>query len=261
MTAIALCADDYAQNGGIDDAVCSLLAQRRLTAVSCMSDAPRWRDLSAPRLREHGEATDIGLHLNLTEGHGAPAPSLNTLILRCLAGLAPVEVARSLFERQCDAFEVGLGRAPDFVDGHQHVHQLPGLRQMVLDLIAGRYGARRPWIRNTVPLAGVSGFKSAVLAQLGGSALRASGWPTNAGFGGVYGFDSPDYARLFGHWLDCAQDGALLMCHPATNAGTGDAIGMQRTKEYHFLNSAAFSAALAERGIKLERLSRLLPPP
>ena len=51
FTPIALCADDYAQNPGIDAAVQTLLAQSRLSAVSCFSTAPRWLQQAAPALR------------------------------------------------------------------------------------------------------------------------------------------------------------------------------------------------------------------
>ena len=69
---IALCADDYAQNQAIDDGILSLLAEQRLSAVSCFSTAPRWRQQSAPALREVAAAgaADVGLHFNLTEGFG-----------------------------------------------------------------------------------------------------------------------------------------------------------------------------------------------
>lgn len=262
MPAIALCADDYGQHAGIDDAVCALLRQQRLTAVSCMSSAPRWHD-AAPRLREHAGSADIGLHLNLTEGFGAPAPALNALILRCLAGMAPVRQAREAFARQCDAFEAAMGRAPDFIDGHQHVHQLPGLAPLVLELASHRYGALAPWVRNTAPLPGVPGLKPAVLARLGGNALaarlRAQGLRTNNGFGGVYGFDSADYGALFGQWLACAGEGALLMCHPGMALQEADPIARQRLIEYHFLNSNECGAQLAAHDTRLVRLSCLLP--
>jgi chitin disaccharide deacetylase len=266
MPAIALCADDYAQHAGIDDAVCELLTQGRLSAVSCMSTAPRWRTQSAPRLRELGsgaDGSDIGLHLNLSERFGAAPASLPRLIMRSYARAMDMPALRADFARQFDAFEHAMERAPDFVDGHQHVHQLPQMRDVLLDLLAQRYHGAKPWVRNTVPLKGMKVGKPAVLRLLGGAALaqrlRALGWSSNAGFGGVYGFDTPDYAGQFARWLDLAGEASLLMCHPASSVAEHDPISAQRLVEYAFLRSAACGAMLAARNTRIVRLSSLLP--
>ena len=45
----------------------------------------------------------------------------------------------------CDAFVDAFGRAPDFIDGHQHVHLFPQVSDAVLDVVKaeapGRLGA------------------------------------------------------------------------------------------------------------------------
>ena len=265
-TTIALCADDYAQHRGIDDAVCALLEQRRLNAVSCMSTAPRWSEMSAPRLREQAagnDGADIGLHLNLTERFGAQPISLGSLIVKSYTRQLDKVALRSGFARQFDAFEEAMGRMPDFIDGHQHVHQLPQVSEALMDLLERRYGARKPWVRNTVPAPGVVGTRPAMLRMLGGVSLarrlKAGGIATNAGFVGVYGFDSGDYAALFDEWLVNAAHGTLLMCHPAASTVAHDPIGRQRLAEYRFFSSDAFPALLAARAIRLAPLSSLLP--
>lgn len=261
MIAIGLCADDYGQHAGIDDAVCALVAHGRVTAVSCMADAPRWPQ-AAPRLREL-DGADIGLHLNLTERFDTPQARLVPLIAKAYLRRLDGAALRATLARQCDAFEAALGRAPDFIDGHQHVHQLPQVADALLDLIARRYGARPPWVRNTLPLAGLTGFKLSLLRALGGGALarrlRACALPTNTGFGGVYGFNTPDYGARVDGWLARAREGALLMCHPANAAPAADPIGAQRLVEYAFLASPAFTDMLAARHVRLVRLSTILP--
>lgn len=270
-TAIALCADDYAMHQGIDDAICALLAQRRLTAVSCMSGAPRWRNQAAPRLREMAVANavahnvaDIGLHLNLTESFGQQDIRLASLIVKACTRRLDKEALRMRFARQFDAFEAGMGKTPDFIDGHQHVHQFPVVRDIVLELIESRYGVRKPWVRTTLTGTG-SGLpspKQALLGLLGGwtlaRRLRAVNIATNAGFAGVYGFDSADYAGLVEQWLLRAREGTLLMCHPALSSSAHDPIGRQRQREYGFFSSDAFATMLAARGVRLVRLSSLL---
>src|SRR5690606_1155075 len=98
---------------------------------------------------------DVGVHVNLTEnlGHAAQAPvmSLPTLIARAYAERVDGAWLERHLARQFDAFEDIMGRAPDYVDGHQHVHQLPGVLPRLLTLVQHRYGARTPWLRHTAP--------------------------------------------------------------------------------------------------------------
>lgn len=295
MTPIAICADDYAQDAAISTGILELVDRKSLSAVSCFSTAPSWPAQAAPALRERlaagasaETAADFGLHFNLTEGFGAPAmASLNGLILRSLAGELGRKTVRAVIttalERQLDAFEQGVGRAPDFIDGHQHVHQLRGVREVLLEVLARRYAQTsssgpqdgalglgdaqpRPWIRNTVPADPGWGGKSRLLALLGGRALAAElsrqGLPSNQGFAGVYGFDRPDYGTCFAQWLRAARPGMLLMCHPAGEAqaaGEGpDPIAAQRRVEHRYFMSPAYPEALRAAGVQLRRLSTLL---
>lgn len=287
MTPIAVCADDYAQNTAISAGILDLLDKKALSAASCFSTAPSWREQAAPALRERLEQrvdtplrADVGLHFNLTEGFGgAAAASLNGLILRSLSGdlkrPSLQTMIQTALQRQLDAFEQGLGRAPDFIDGHQHVHQLRGVREVMLKVLARRYapegtaGLRgpRPWIRNTTRANGRWHGKAQVLELLGGRALSKElsrlGWPSNHGFAGVYGFDQPDYGACFAQWLKAAQPGMLIMCHPASATpakhADPDPIAAQRPVEYRYFNSSAYPEALRAAGVQLQRLTALLP--
>jgi len=98
----------------------------------------------------HGAQADMGLHFNLTEGFcRARVPGLHTVILRSLLrGMNGMQVCQTL-ERQLDAFEDALGHGPDFLDSHQHLHQLPGVRQIMLQALKQRYPERAGWVRNT----------------------------------------------------------------------------------------------------------------
>lgn len=264
---IAICADDFAQHGGIDDAVCALLAQRRLSAVSCMCGAPRWLEQSAPRLREQGDGADLGLHLNLTEGFGESQDGeaiqrLPMLIVRSYCRRLDQTRLYDIIARQLDAFEAGIGKIPDFVDGHQHIHQLPMVRQVLLKILQTRYPGALPWVRNTLPANRKWRGKALLLRLLGGAALAqdltAARIPSNHGFAGVYGFDTEDYAARFETWLQSAGSGTLLMCHPGQADEPNDPIGKQRLVEYAFLGSERFINMLATYRVRVERLSALL---
>lgn len=72
---------------------------------------------------------------------------------------------------------------------------------------------------------------------------------------GVYNFegDKARYAALMDGWLAGAPAGGLLMCHPAVTAEPGDEIGAARQREYGYLASAEFAAALARAQVTLVR--------
>jgi len=265
---IAICADDYAQHEGIDQAVCTLLAKRRLSAVSCMSNAPRWQT-SAARLTEFKEVVDFGLHFNLTESFGSPAPtsSLSGLIARAyLSRLNPSTLTLQL-QQQCDAFEQCIKQAPAFIDGHQHVHQLPVIREVMQKVLIQRYGHNLPWVRNTIPHSIQYGIKALTLKLLGGAKLNAqlkrAKIASNKGFSGVYDFNTTDYGALFETWLQRIRNrglpGNLIMCHPAHDYPASDKIGSARQAEYAFFNSETFPQLLQQYQIHVQRLSDILP--
>jgi len=262
VTPIVLCSDDYALNPGVDDGILALLALGHLSAVSCFSTAPNWQSMSAPALRTYREQADIGLHFNLTEGFGTNAPSLGTVMLRSLVRSMNRKKVEKELERQFDAFEDGFGQAPDFVDGHQHVHQFQGVRQILLAVIKRRYMNHPIWVRNTVPADPAWRGKPRLLKYLGGQSLakdlKFAEVASNNGFAGVYGFDREDYAACFRDWLNSAQVGMLIMSHPSTEPFPDDEISQQRIVEYQFFQSGQFEQMLAETQTKLVRLSSLI---
>jgi predicted glycoside hydrolase/deacetylase ChbG (UPF0249 family) len=279
---ITLCADDYALHPAVDDAVLRLARAGRLVATSCMTTSPRWRE-AARTLRDAPATLATGLHLNLTEGHGAAAaPSLGATLRDAYAGRLDPARLRAQIERQLGDFERALGRAPDFIDGHQHVHQLPQVREALFAVLEARFGnavpsspagpvaaaastnPTMPTVRATVPAQWRWGLgKAGALALLGGwrfrRALARRGVPHNRGFAGVYGFDATtpaDYGRHMDRWLAGCRDGTLMMCHPATALVPGDAIAAQRVVEFAYLASDAFADSLRQHGVVLDAASR-----
>lgn len=266
MTTITLCADDYGLHPAINDGILALIAQGRVHATSCMSTSPEWFK-AAQRLKPWQGKIDLGLHLNLTEGFGITAPRISHIIAHSYSGWLRTTKMRTLLSttirRQFDAFSEALGCLPDMLDGHQHIHQLPGIRDLLLETIFTYYGTQpKLWIRSTQPCSKQLGLKATLLGWLGGNTftrrLHKYKLHTNHGFLGVYNFDidSPQaYAQHMANWLKYAQDGTLLMCHPAAQIVPNDAIGKQRWAEYQYLNSAACQALLAQHQIALARLS------
>lgn len=267
--ALVLCADDYALHPHVDSAVLQLAQAGRLSATSCMTTSPLW-PAAAPLLHVVRDKIAVGLHFNLTESHqgSVAAQPLGSVIRQAYAATLKTTPAwtpqalRLLWRQQLDAFEQALGTPPDFIDGHQHVHQLPGVREAMLTELQSRYSAHdMPWVRSTAPAGGLwRSPKASVIALLGGwhntRQLRAAGVAVNPGFGGVYGFDAPTtdtYGAHMAQWLPHLRDGSLVMCHPATGLVPGDAIAAQRPIELAYLLSDTFGQLLAEHAIHIHQ--------
>ena len=129
------------------------------------------------------------------------------------ASKARLDELRREIAAQLDAFESTLGQTPDYLDGHQHVHQFPRVRDALMEEMSLRYPGRQPWLRSTKR--GTAGFKPALIQALGqhGLARRAAllGFRQNRRLLGVYDFDPrADYRRLMRGWLAALPDGALL---------------------------------------------------
>lgn len=263
---IIVCGDDFGMNSSVDAGMFQLAQLGRLSAISCLTQGPTF-SANARLLRDAN--VEVGLHLNLTEAFGhrdqLTVMPLSALVTRAYAGYLNDEQIDAQLARQFDAFERVLGRAPDYVDGHQHVHQLPRVLPRLLLLLRKRYGSYRPWLRYTAPgmQAGIPMQESAkahVIAALGASAVaraaQRDGWRTNRRLLGVYGLNggARHYAGLLHQWLSNARDGDLLMCHPAV-AGAGDKLAGQRAAEFEVLARPELGQWMRQNGVHIDRPS------
>ena len=124
---IVLCADDYGIAPGVSRAIRDLLERGRLSATSCMVVSPDFA-AEGPRLKPYLDRADIGLHLTLTQDR-----PLGALMRAAYLGRLDRQAIGAEIDRQVERFTRVLGRAPDFIDGHQHVHLLPAVREPVLE--------------------------------------------------------------------------------------------------------------------------------
>jgi predicted glycoside hydrolase/deacetylase ChbG (UPF0249 family) len=253
---IAICADDFGVFPGGDAGILRLVDAGRLGGVSCQVFGATFAR-AAPALRERLGAVDAGVHLDLGSGRGP----LAALVLRSHARLLDRRAVTSRISAQLDAFEWALG-APAFVDGHQHVHQLPVVRDALLELLAARYGRPGPLVRNTVSLRG-GGMKPYLVAALGGRGLRrrmrAQTVRHNPDFAGVYGLDAgAGYPDLFRGWLASATDRTLILCHPGLSPDDpGDPHGPARPAELSYLASEELELDCRAAGVARVRVGAL----
>jgi predicted glycoside hydrolase/deacetylase ChbG (UPF0249 family) len=259
---LAVCADDYGLAPGVNQAVLALAQQGRISVTSCMVGAPHWA-AGAPALRAcDPKALDVGLHLDLTRfprDAGLRLPLKHWLVRSHLRLLSAARLRHEI-DSQLDGFERAMERQPAHVDGHEHVHQLPVVREQLLAALDTRYGSQLPWLRGTRrPTGEPVGGKAWVIEAAGGAGLArlaaSRGYVQNGHLLGVYDFhgDAGRYLALLGQWLGAAADGDLLMCHPATEVLVGDSHAEARVREYQVLGGPAFGALLEREGIRLGR--------
>lgn len=247
---VVLCADDFALNPAVSEAIVALLAAGRLSVTSCMTDSPLWAE-HGKCLKEKGWQARAGLHFSLTEAFpGQAVASLGSLMLKASLRRLDGRQLREAVDRQLDRYEAVMDAPPAFVDGHQHVHVFPQVREALWVALARRYTVM-PWMRSLGRFIGpLPPAKSLALRAMGAKAhagrLAEQGIDANPAFGGLYGLTPQEgFGTLMPQWLAKLPDGGLLMCHPAMRAELGDTIGPARAAEYAWLASDAWPAALA----------------
>jgi predicted glycoside hydrolase/deacetylase ChbG (UPF0249 family) len=270
---IWLCADDYGMSPAVNAAIRDLIGHGRINATSVMVVAPSFQRTETTALIEanaEGRAA-IGLHLTLTAPYrpltqsfrplkDGVFPPLATMARRAmLHSLRPKRLGREIAS-QFAAFTAAFGRAPDFIDGHQHIHLFPQIRRMLLRI--AKEAAPGAWVRQcgrTTALSrrlipGKAMFLDALSKKFRRVAQRYR-VRTNAAFAGAYTFRaSADYARLFPRFLDGMPDGGVIMCHPGmidAELRRLDPLTDLREREYYFFSDEEFPKLLAARGFEL----------
>jgi predicted glycoside hydrolase/deacetylase ChbG (UPF0249 family) len=266
---IWLCADDYGIAPAVSAAIRDLIARNRINATSVMVTAPTFSPAEAAALREAaGNHAAIGLHLTLTapfipHTHGfAPLrqgafPPLASMARRALSRSLKPALLDAEISGQFAAFRSAFGRAPDHVDGHQHIHVFPQVREALLRV--SKHDAPHAWLRQCGRAARKNpepkGLILDVLSRRFRRLAAEQGLRTNPAFAGTYAFRaSADYAKLFPKFLDGLPNGGVVMCHPGrvdAELTQLDPLTDLREREYAFFLSSEFPRLLAEHGVAL----------
>ena len=271
---IWLCADDYGISPGVNRAIRDLIGRGRLNATSVMVVGPSIGRDEVSALAAAAAASPrcaIGLHVTLTApfrpltmhfkpldgGMFLPFPKLlRAGLLRRLDR----EIIRAELMVQLAAFREMFGRAPDFVDGHQHAQLFPGVREAFLAAV--KDAAPNAWVRQGgrhQPLARRLGAPKALVLDLLSAQFRRrasrAGIAFNPGFAGAYDFSrQPDFSALMRQFLDGLPEGGLIMCHPGFVDDTLidlDPFTGQREHEHAFLGGEDFPPLLAANNVTL----------
>lgn len=274
MIRVWLCADDYGISPSVNAAIRDLVVRRRINATSVMVVAPSFHRSEAVALQvlnTVAQRVAIGLHVTLTapyrplsEGfvplrHRAFLSLEATLLHACLHRLKPAALTAEI-ARQMRAFIDYFGRPPDFIDGHQHVHLFPQVRDALLAV--AKRDAPDAWVRQcgrATPFIRALGDRKGLLLDVLSRRFRrraaALGVRTNPAFAGTYAFrDQADFAAIFPRFLERLPDGGVVMCHPGfvdAELRKLDPLTTLRELEYAFFVDESFPNLLARHGVTL----------
>ena len=271
---IWLCADDYGLSPGVNRAIRDLIARGRLNATSAMVVGPaigRDEAASLAAVAADRPRCAIGLHVTLTAPFrpltmhfqpldGGMFPGFAKLLRAGLLRRLDPEIIQAELTVQLTAFGELFGRAPDFVDGHQHAQLFPQVRDAFLAAV--KQAAPGAWVRQggrNQPLARRLGAPKALVldilsAQFRRRAARAE-LAFNPGFAGAYDFSrQPDFGSLMRQFLDGIPENGLIMCHPGFVDDILvelDPFTAQSEHEHAFLGGEQFPPLLAANKVTL----------
>ncbi|MCA6114849.1 ChbG/HpnK family deacetylase [Bradyrhizobium sp. WSM 1738] len=271
---IWLCADDYGLAEGVNRAIRDLISRGRLNATSVMVVGPAIGRAEVAALQEVAASSPrcaIGLHVTLTAPfrplsmHFRPVdgglflPFPNLLRAGLLRRLDP-DLVEDEVVAQLAAFKELFGRAPDFVDGHQHAQLFPQVRDGFLRAV--KEAAPGAWVRQggrRKPLAKLLGAPKALVLDTLSAQFRKraahAGIAFNPAFAGAYDFSTAsDFGALMSEFLEGLPDGGLVMCHPGfvdQTLESLDPLTTQREAEHAYLASDRFPTLLAANKVTL----------
>jgi predicted glycoside hydrolase/deacetylase ChbG (UPF0249 family) len=260
---IILCADDYGLSPRVSRGIRELLELGRLSATSCMVVYPEF-SADGPLLKPFLGSADIGLHFTMTQKRSLPFVAAESFLYP-----PPVSKMIAAVEEQVGKFSDALGRLPDYIDGHQHVHLLPVLREAVVR-VAARIGA---YVRDASEPIGAAMWKrpapleSTYLSCLSRPLSRlARRWDvaTNRGFRGARNFrDTRPFRDLYRSMIAGASDGCLVMCHPGYSDPLlveRDGVREAREAELRYFAGPDFPRDLHDHDLALCRLADSMEP-
>ncbi|MEH2511937.1 putative glycoside hydrolase/deacetylase ChbG (UPF0249 family) [Nitrobacteraceae bacterium AZCC 1564] len=273
---IWLCADDYGMAPGVNRAIRELVKLKRINATSVMVVGPAIDRTEIDSLKQ--ELADnpdcaLGLHATLTAPfhpltmHFQPLDggrflSLGHTLQAALLRRFDPEMVQAELLAQITVFKEFFGRAPDYVDGHQHVQLFPQVRDAFIAVV--KDNAPQAWVRQcgrAQPISQrLSNPKALFLDMLSDTFRKrcsSAGVAYNPGFAGAYDMvRGRDFALAMTGFLQGLPDRGLVMCHPGFVDETLlslDDVTDQREREFGFLSGDDFPRLLSASNVTLSR--------
>ncbi|RKH70333.1 ChbG/HpnK family deacetylase [Corallococcus aberystwythensis] len=273
-TRLIVNADDLGLHPSLDAGILRAHRDGIVTSATLLATGPSAAE-AVGRAKAQGLAVGVHLALSTRLACAAPPEAVRTVapggrLRGSWADFAKAwltgQVRREELERELSAQLARareLGAEVDHLDGHQHLHLLPGVRPVV-EGIAAREGLplrwpdalpRASWLRAPGPA-----LKTTVLAVLARTAPRARPGVRRVSAGGVFEAGRLDESALLAV-LDALPAGDFeLGCHPgegAPHVPEDPAWTYGWDAELAALTSPRVKAKLVERGITLASYGQL----
>jgi hopanoid biosynthesis associated protein HpnK len=283
MRQLIVNADDFGLTEQVSRGILDAHREGIVTSTTLMANGGAFDAAVAMGCREYQLA--IGVHLNLTQGVPvSPAVKIPTLVNRQgRLHLSPLRLGQGIMTRQVNLAEVeaelrqqirkvlGVGILPTHLDGHKHVHVLPGVADIVLRLAQEfsirsvrcpseaapklptllRFGNSRAAAAKQYVL----GRAVSIFARRFREKLVKAGLLSSAHFYGLSQTGFLDALQILDILGDLPEGSTELMCHPgyldADLAMTGTRLLAQREVEIRGLTAPQVRKVVADRGIQL----------
>lgn len=230
---IIINADDFGRHAEINRAVEEGLVHGCLRSATVMPGGAAFA--GAIDIARRHEALGLGVHFTLVDGHpilppeeipslvgseGDFLPDHTALLKRYLKGSINLEEVRRELAAQLQKVEA-TGIPISHVDSHQHMHTLPGIIDIVLDL-AARAGIRAVRTPRTPLFAGAFGGLGQLVGRLGLSTLarlaackaHRRGLLTPDNFAGIVAGEAVSEGELLHLIAHLPQGTTEVMMHP-----------------------------------------------
>ncbi|MBX3272957.1 MAG: ChbG/HpnK family deacetylase [Sandaracinaceae bacterium] len=277
-TALVITADDLGLDPRRDDGIFDAFARGAITQASFMVTGPSAAS-AAERARACG--LPVGLHLDLTETPPSAPPDQIASLLDAEGAklgkhglreaLAAGRVERAHVERearaQLTAFARAFGAPPDHVDGHQHVHAVPALAELLAPVLA-EAGVKSTRIPEQREVRVEDPDKARFYRSVADDGARARAIFARAGVGSTEAFVGLDLMgaaaspeRLRDAVAACAGAASVeLMCHPGYVGVSWDDFNRSPEREHELavLLAHPFAPLVATGAVRLASFATLL---
>jgi chitin disaccharide deacetylase len=285
-------ADDFGMTEGVNRGILDSHQHGIVTSTTLLATGAAFESAVAGA-REHPRL-GIGVHLNLSEGHPVSPPSkiLSLVNSQGHLHLTPGKLCFAILTGRARMSEIeaelraqitkvmNAGIIPTHVDGHMHVHVLPGVSNAVVKVAQEfQIPAVRCPVEPTTALRATKARNESLskrrLISLAVSAnalrlrrmVQSAGLACPARFYGIFAtgyLDTQAIAQIL-QFLPNTADPCELMCHPgyidAALADTGGDLQQQRETERAALTSPDTLRELSSNGISLVTYRELIGGP
>jgi hopanoid biosynthesis associated protein HpnK len=283
MRQLIVNADDFGLTKAVNQGILHAHKEGIVTSTTLMANGAAFD--SAVSISRWANELGIGVHLNLTQGNPvSPAPNVPSLVnADGRFRWTPARLLRAVMARQVSLAEIEIelreqimkvckaGIRPTHLDGHKHVHLMPGVSDVVIRLavefsipaircprevapdlvgLIRSANSRTAVIKQCLVWRAVSGFARGFEQKLTRAGLL---FPTH-----FHGLSQTGFLRLrsvLDILANLPEGVNELMCHPgyldADLVNSGTRLLVQREIEISALTAPIVKKLVADRGIEL----------